>query len=161
MTSVPPTRVASSHPRRQDFFPAQRILGWPCFRESANLLRKNAIRTAQNFARTAFLKTFESRIIDPSNNCCSRLQLLQHVQLYHKPTRATIPKMGMRGDDLANRLDQTSYFAWILSQRPSGSREQQAVSRSCCRTRRMELKSIRFPSPSPPPRSSRTVVVDC
>ena len=52
-------------------FPAQRILGWPCFRESANLLRKNAIHTASHFARTALLKTFEFRIIGPPKYCCN------------------------------------------------------------------------------------------
>ena len=128
----PPTHEASSHPRRQDFFLAQRIQGRPCFKEAANLLRK----TLQLIAR-----------------------LLQHVQLSHKPTRATIPKTGRRGDDLANRLDRTSYFASILSQRPFGSREQQAISRSCCRTRRMELKSIFFSPLDSSPRSRRTEVV--
>ena len=88
---------------------------------------------------------------------------LHHVQPHHKPTRATIPKMGRRGGDLANRLDQTSYFAWIMSQRPSASREQQtgySSRRRCYSTRRMESKSIIFPSLSPPlgssPRSRRT-----
>ena len=39
---LPPVHVASSRPQRQDFFPAQCILGWPCFKKAANLLRKNA-----------------------------------------------------------------------------------------------------------------------
>ena len=88
---------------------------------------------------------------------------LNHVQPHHKPTRATIPKMGRRGGDLANRLDRKFYFAYTLFQQTSGSREKQTgypPGRRYCRTRSMESKSIIFPSSSPPvdssPRSRRT-----
>ena len=60
-----------------------------------------------------------------------------------------------------NRLDQRPYFAFIWSQRPCSSMEQQTISRSCCcRTRRMESKSMNLPSSSQPldssPQSRRT-----
>ena len=56
-------------------------------------------------------------------NAAALLQLPQPVKPRHKPTRATIPKTGRRGGNLENRLDQMSYFARILCQRPSGSRQ--------------------------------------
>ena len=65
--------------------------------------------------------------------------------------------MGRRGDDLENHLDRTSYFLLILFRWPFGRKRQQAGSRSCCRTRRMESKS----SYNSPPRSSRTEEVAC
>ena len=58
---VPPAHVDSSRPRRQDFFPAQHLLSWPGFKESVNLL----LYARHDFSRTALLKAFESRIIDP------------------------------------------------------------------------------------------------
>ena len=43
VTSVPPSSSCSlKPPSTTRLFPAQRILGWPCFKEEANLLRKNA-----------------------------------------------------------------------------------------------------------------------
>ena len=100
---LPRVHVASSRPRRRDFFLA-RYQNRPFFKESANLLRKNA---------------------------AARLQLPQPVKPHHKPTCATVPKTGRRGDDLWNRLDQKSYFALIWSQRPCSRMEQQTFSRSC------------------------------
>ena len=100
--------------------------------------------------RPCFKRASES---PPKNtNAAARHELPQPVLPHHKPTRATIPKIGRRGDDLANRLDQRSYFALIGYQRLCSSMEQQAVSRSCCcRTRRMELKSSHKSPPDPSP----------
>ena len=102
------------------------------------------------------LKAFEPRITDPPKTAVAHHPAAPARIALPQTNARHDPKTGRRGNDLANRLDQTSYFAWVLSLQPSGSRGQQAVSRSCCRIRRTEVKPVICFSSSSPPRSSRT-----
>ena len=86
VTSV---RPSSSCPRQQDFFfPTQRILGWPCFKEPANLL-----------------KTFESRIIDPPKTAAV---LSSCSSTYNLTTKQRAPRSQKRAG-----AETTSRTTWI------------------------------------------------
>ena len=120
--------------------------------------------TARLFPGAASKPVFFKKVSEsPPKKRCSSSPAAPARKPHHKPTLATVTKMGRRRGDLANRLDQRSFFAWILCQRASGNREQQTGSspgRRCCwRSRRMTYNS---PPDDPSLRSSKAEeVTDC
>ena len=98
---VPPAHVASSRPRRQYFFPAQHILSWPSFKEPGAWL----LYARRNFARTALLKAFKSRIIDPPKTAA--------VLSSCSSTYILIPKQRAPRSQKRAGVETTLRTAWI------------------------------------------------
>ena len=94
---IAPLPNTLSHLRRRDLHPSD--LSLRAALDGLTFLARHQSGLVSESQRISSDKTLQV-----ATNC------LHHVQPHHKPTRATIPKTGRRGGDLANRLDQKFLF---------------------------------------------------